>query len=81
MAEQVTLIDLYNQYASGQLDNSEAIPAELATSRVACSLRRNKREIVMVSPDVAVGEAVSLLGPFVDFGVQEQERAASGSAS
>ena len=29
----------------------------------------------MVFPDVAVGEAVSLLGPFVDFGVQEQERA------
>jgi len=24
----------------------------------------------MVSPDVAVGEAVSLLGPFVDFGVK-----------
>ena len=33
MAEQVTLIDLYNQYASGQLDNSEAIPAEFATSK------------------------------------------------
>ena len=46
MAEQVTLIDLYNQYASGQLDNSEAIPAEFATSRVACSLGRNKREMV-----------------------------------
>jgi len=33
VAEQVTLIDLYNQYASGQLDNSEAIAAEFATSR------------------------------------------------
>jgi len=51
VAEQVTLIDLCNQYASGQLDNSEAIPAELAIIMVACSLRRNKREIVMVSPD------------------------------
>ena len=35
----------------------------------------------MVSPDVVVKEAVSLLGPFVDFGVQEQEHAASGSAT
>ena len=64
MAEQVTLIHLYNQYASGQLDNSEAFPAEFATSRVAFSLGRNKRE--MVSPDVAVGEVVSTLGRFVD---------------
>ena len=37
--------------------------------------------MVVVFPDVAVGEAVSLLGPFVDFGVQEQERAASVSAT
>lgn len=28
---------------------------------------------MMVSPGVVVEEAVSLLGPFVDFGVQEQE--------
>ena len=81
MAEQVTFIDLYNQYASGQLDNSEAIPAEFATSRVACSLGRNKCEMVMVSPDVAVREAVSTLGQFVDFGIEEQERAASGSVT
>lgn len=40
VAEQVILIDLYNQYrnASGQLDNSEAIPAEFATSSAACLL-------------------------------------------
>ena len=81
MAEQVTLIDLYNHYASGQLDNSEAISAEFATSGVACSLGCNKREMVMVSPDVAVGEAVSLLGPFINFGVKEQEHAASGTAT
>ena len=54
VAEQVNLIDLYNQYASGQFDNSEAIPAEFATGRVACSLGHNKREMVMVYPDVAV---------------------------
>ena len=35
----------------------------------------------MVSPDVVVGEAVSTLGRFVDFGVEEQERAASGSVT
>jgi len=28
VAEQVTLIDLCNQYASGQWDNSEATPAK-----------------------------------------------------
>ena len=77
VAEQVTLIDLYNQHASGQLDNSEAIPANFSTSRVACSLGRNKREMVMVSPGVAVGEMVSTLGRFVNFGIEEQERAAS----
>jgi len=38
VAEQVTLIELYNQYASGQLDNSEAIPAKFATGRAACLL-------------------------------------------
>ena len=65
-------IDLCNQFTSWQF-NSEAIPAEFATSRVVCSLRRNKREMVMVSPDVAVGEAVSTLGRFVDFGIEEQE--------
>ena len=76
VAEQVTHIDLYNQYASWQLDNSEAIPTEFATSRVSCSLGQNKREMVMVSPDVAVGEGVSTLGRFVGFGVEEQEYAA-----
>ena len=30
----------------------------------------------MVSPDVAVGKAVSTLGRSVDVGVEEQERAA-----
>ena len=81
VAEQETFIDLYNQYASGQLDNSEAIPAEFATTRVAFSVGHNKCEMVMVSPDVAVGDAVSTLGRFVDFSVEEQERASSGSAT
>ena len=76
VAEQVTLIDLYNQYAPGQLDNSEAIPTKFATSRVSCSLGRNKREMVMVSPNVAVGEGVSTLGRFVGFDVEEQQCAA-----
>ena len=60
VAEQVTLTDCTIKYASGQLDNSEAIPAEFETSRVACSLGRKKREMVMVSPDVAVGEASAI---------------------
>ena len=50
-----------NEYASRQLDNSEAIPAEFATSRVACSLGYNKCDMVMVSPDIVVGEVVYIL--------------------
>ena len=62
-----TLIDLYNQYASGLLNNSEGIPAEFVTCRVACSLGRDKCEMVMVTTDVVIGEVVSLLGPFIGF--------------
>ena len=66
---------------SMQLDNLGAFPAEFATARVACFLGRNKCELVMVSPDVVLGEAVSSLGLFIDFSVEGQERAASGSAT
>ena len=67
VAEQLTLVDLYNQYASGQLDNSAAVPSEFATAMIHCSLGRRKHELVRVSSDVPVGEAVSTLGQFVDF--------------
>lgn len=83
VAEQVTRIDLYNQYAFGRLDNLEGVPAEFVNCRVTCFLGHDKCEMVMVSTDVVVGKAVSLLGPFIDFNIeeQEQERAASGSAT
>lgn len=32
--------------------------------------------MVVVSPDIVVGEVVSTMGRFVDFGVEEQEHAA-----
>jgi len=71
--DQVTLVDLYHQYASGQLDSSTKVSAELVTSHISCSIGCNKRELTRVSPDVQVGDVVSTLGQFVDFNVQESQ--------
>lgn len=82
VAEQLTLVDLYNQYASGQLDNSAAAPSEFATAMIHCSLGRSKHELVRVSSDVPVGEAVSTLGQFVDFNVTvEAQETTTASAT
>ena len=69
----MTLVDLYHQYASGQLDSSTEVSAELATSPISCSVGRNKRELTRVSPDVQIGDVVSTLGQFVDFNVQDSQ--------
>ena len=52
VADQGTLINLHQKYSSGQLDNSEANSSN-------CTLGCNKHELIRVSADVAVGEAVS----------------------
>ena len=79
VADQGTRIDLYHKYSSGQLDNSEAISSDYATAMVNCALGSSKHELIRlrVSADVAVGEAVSSLGQYVDFNVEVQEAACS----
>ena len=71
--DQVTSADLYHQYASGQLDMSTEVPVELLTTHISCCIGRSKQELIRVSPDVEVGDAVSTLGHVLNFNVQDSQ--------
>ena len=63
------LLELFTLYASGQLDGSTAIPTEFVSALIQCSMGKSKQEMVRVSTEVKVGEAVSSLGQFIEFHV------------
>ena len=67
VADQGTLVDLYHKYASGHLDNSEAISSDYATSM------HTWTQQARLSADVPVEEAIFLLGQYVNFNVEVQE--------
>ena len=73
--EQLMLVDLYSRYAPGQSNNSTAVPDEFAITVLHCSLGHSKHDLVRVSSDVPIGEAVSTLGQFIDFNVSVGETA------
>ena len=81
VADQGTLINLCHKYASGQLDNSKAISSDYATATVNCAFGLSKHELIRVSADVLIGEAVSSLGQYVDFNIEVQEAAPTTSAT
>ena len=81
VVDQLQLYDLFSQYASGELDNSSAIPEEYATAAIDCSMGRSKtQDLTKVSTTLAVGEAVSALGQFIDFNVIIETPPAASSA-
>ena len=77
----VTLLELFTLYASGHLDGSTAIPNEFISAVIQCSLGKSKHEMVRVSSEVNVGEAVSSLGQFIEYHIPvPQEITSSPSA-
>ena len=83
VADHAALIDLYYKYSSGQLDNSQPISDQYAvTEMITCALGCSKTDnLVRVSVDVPVGEAVSSLGNYVDFNVDLQQVAQSDTVN
>ena len=75
VAEQGTLLDLFNDFSAGKIDNSFPLSDTFSTASIECEIGRNKRvtEFVRISLDVSVGEAVSTLGNYIEYNVRAQE--------
>ena len=75
MAEQGTLLDLFNDFSAGKIDNSFPLSDTFSTASIECEIGRDKRvtEFVRISLDVSVGEAVSTLGNYIEYNVRAQE--------
>ena len=75
VAEQGTLMDLFNDFSAGKIDNSFPLSDTFSTASIECEIGRDKRvtEFVRISLDVSVGEAVSTLGNYIEYNVRAQE--------
>ena len=75
VAEQGTLLDLFNDFSAGKIDNSFPLSDIFSTASIECEIGRDKRvtEFVRISLDVSVGEAVSTLGNYIEYNVCTQE--------
>ena len=75
VAEQGTLLDLFNDFSAGKIDNSFPLSDTFLTASIECEIGRDKRvtEFVRISLDVSVGEAVSTLGNYIEYNVRAQE--------
>ena len=75
VAEQGTLLDLFNDFSAGKIDNSFPLSDTFSTASIECEIGRDKRvtEFVCISLDVSVGEAVSTLGNYIEYNVRAQE--------
>ena len=75
VAEQGTLLDLFNDFSAGKIDNSFPLCDTFSTASIECEIGRDKRvtEFVRISLDVSVGEAVSTLGNYIEYNVRAQE--------
>ena len=68
VAEQGTLLDLFNDFSAGKIDNNSfPLSDTFSTASIECEIGRDKRvtEFVRISLDVSVGEAVSTLGNLI----------------
>ena len=67
VAEQGTLLDLFNDFSAGKIDNSFPLSDTFLTASIECEIGRDKRvtEFVRISLDVSVGEAVSTLSAII----------------
>ena len=83
VADHAALIDFHHKYSSGQLDNLQPISDQYAvTGMITCALGRSKIDnLVRVSVDVPIGEAVFSLGNYVDFNVDLQQVAQSDTVN
>ena len=75
VAEQGTLLDLFNDFSAGKIDNPFPLSDTFSTASIECEIGRDKRvtEFVRISLDVSVGEAVSTLGNYIEYNVRAQE--------
>ena len=75
VAEQATLLDLFNEFSAGKIDNSFPLSDTSSTASIECEIGRDKRvtEFVRISLDVSVGEAVSTLGNYIEYNDRAQE--------
>ena len=76
VAEQGTLLDLFNDFSAGKIDNSFPLSDTFSTASIECEIGHDKRvltEFVRISLDVSVGEAVSTLGNYIEYNVCAQE--------
>ena len=59
VAEQGTLLDLFNDFSAGKIDNSFPLSDTFSTASLECEIGRDKRvltEFVRISLDVSVGK-------------------------
>ena len=76
VAKQGTLLDLFNDFSAGKIDNSFPLSDTFSTASIVCEIGRDKRvltEFVRISLDVSEGKAVSSLGNYIEYNVRAQE--------
>lgn len=71
--EQGTLADLFQSYASGILDNSQAIQEEYLNTAMSCFVGKSRQELTATSTTVPVGTVVTVLGCYIEFCVEAAE--------
>ena len=77
-----TLADLFQAYSTGELDKSTGIQQEYLNTSFTCCIGKSKQELVMVSCEVTVGEAVCNIVQYIDFNVSRvHDEIASSSFS
>ena len=61
-----TLGDLFQAYSKGELDKSTGFQKEYLNTSFTCWIGKNKHELVMVSSEGTVGEAVCNIGQYIE---------------
>ena len=64
-----SVIDVYNDYSSGVLDNGLPLPDQYRSCSVTTQVGRNSSTMTQVSGNCLVGEVVNALGQYLEFSV------------
>ena len=70
--ETATLTEVYLEFSSGLLDNSSPLPQEYRTTSVEATIGRSSSNVdTNISCSIKVGDAVSLLGNYIEYVVSK----------
>ena len=69
ISESCTLSDVYTEFSSGRIDGGLPVPDEYLGTAIQAFLGPKKTELTPVNSECTVGEAISVLGQYVEYRV------------